>query len=733
MNSNSVAFSPEDVTEITRLWRKVWSERSRSDLVTKHGPGFFLWRAMGDGKRSSGMFYSREKIDQVLAGSGMESALRRLIDETDHERAVVVVLGFEEQERAMAITVEKLHPPKEQDWFEMPDIRRRSVVQAVWIPLRSSQKLVAEGTYGYEGYREEYYGLGSVMFDIALRDEAAQLAWSDIGISNSYAGGVVTTYIQPGEHASVKELINVRIPFRKSRIRAQLESPSSERKENTVFLWAGDYQSHRGESTGTGLVIEQRFNSEENTVWNLHQDFSTALGLLREGDAWVRPEEGYVEVARLTRDKGGDPVLLEVRSEHLRDYLKARNMNLHISSYRSRREVCASADHIVWESEARDESQEGQRWEGRKYAIHEGGSPYGAKTAVFHVSRTDVDPEEDVPHFDVSNGENVASRSWTAESSGRKLYSISGELWRSETIGPASTSERVLGDRTPSTIEFFVDASGAREVGDKLADGSRWLWFKPDIVSTVLRRRGSFLGWYTRDTGQIGLTPGSGVHFGINSLGLVNVYAKDIGLLPVWQQRIWAGSNMTPDGKVSPELLDSQMRAEPASTEAPEAQVRGAVEAVNSAFEMRAGKPLFRSHQATEELFAKVHRFRALDRGGLLELAKDLARLTVESIDGKALSTITAPPEKMKAGSIKHLEKILAATVPQADAEQMTAVFVGINELRQADAHMPSADLDDSIKLAGIEDLTIPLNGARQMLDLLVASLFRIAGTLANA
>jgi hypothetical protein len=216
-------------------------------------------------------------------------------------------------------------------------------------------------------------------------------------------------------------------------------------------------------------------------------------------------------------------------------------------------------------------------------------------------------------------------------------------------------------------------------------------------------------------------------------LGLVNVYAKDIGLLPVWQQRIWAGSNVTPDGKVSSELLDSQMRADPADTEAPESRLREAVEAANRGFDVRTGGPLFKSHKASEELFTKVHRFRALDRAGVLELAKDLARLTVESIDGKTLSTIAAPPDKMKAGSIKHLEKILATFVTQADAAQMTAVFVGINELRQADAHLPSADLDDSIKLAGIEDLSIPLNGARQMLSHLVASLVRIAATLENA
>jgi hypothetical protein len=60
------------------------------------------------------------------------------------------------------------------------------------------------------------------------------------------------------------------------------------------------------------------------------------------------------------------------------------------------------------------------------------------------------------------------------------------------------------------------------------------------------------------------------VHFGINSRGLVNVYAKDIALLPDWQQKIWAGYNIGPDGKVSEELLASQAEAQPADTQAPE-------------------------------------------------------------------------------------------------------------------------------------------------------------------
>lgn len=56
------------------------------------------------------------------------------------------------------------------------------------------------------------------------------------------------------------------------------------------------------------------------------------------------------------------------------------------------------------------------------------GNPFGAKTAVYHVSRTDVDPEEDIPTFDFPNDQNAESKLWTKKDKVRKLYRIQGEL-----------------------------------------------------------------------------------------------------------------------------------------------------------------------------------------------------------------------------------------------------------------------------------------------------------------
>jgi len=217
------------------------------------------------------------------------------------------------------------------------------------------------------------------------------------------------------------------------------------------------------------------------------------------------------------------------------------------------------------------------------------------------------------------------------------------------------------------------------------------------------------------------------VHFGLNDLGLINVLAKDMGRLPLWQQRVWAGANVAPDGGVSKELLASQANADPADTHAPEGRLQPAYNTLNKVCAKLTGKPLFTPHPAIDDIFGRIHRFRALEETGLLELAKDLARVTVESLDGNALSVLANPPPKMKAGSVKHLEAALQQEVSQDDARAMTKVLVGINELRQADAHLPSSGFGKAYGLVGIDEHSgLDVVKGRLMLESLVDSLVKM-------
>ena len=50
----STKFHPSDMEAVSRHWRKDWSDRSRSEMVSSTGPGFFLWRSKSDGIHGSG-------------------------------------------------------------------------------------------------------------------------------------------------------------------------------------------------------------------------------------------------------------------------------------------------------------------------------------------------------------------------------------------------------------------------------------------------------------------------------------------------------------------------------------------------------------------------------------------------------------------------------------------------------------------------------------------------------
>jgi hypothetical protein len=575
-----------------------------------------------------------------------------------------------------------------QQWFEMKDIRRKKLNKSVWLPLRALQNQTI-GRFGYIGYKEEFFGCASLAVPDEQKNETGNIELTDINNSS-------TGYY-----------------------------------ENEKYIPCDTYEGNGGEFTGLYLVIDQNINRAELPEWYLHQDFVATLGLKREGDIWISPNEGYIQVARLHRDTSGKPSLLEVHAEHLKDYLCARNMALYIASYFSRTVVVDDTSFISWKNHVQSENNEYEHWEGRVQEIHEGGHPFGGKVAVFHVARTDVDETDDMPDISGSpTDDNTESSSDEHGFDGRQLFTIAGYLWRNEWIEPAKISRRVKGEKTESTIYFIVDEQGNKENKDTLAQGGKWLWFKPDAIMALAHRRGGGLFWYTRDTGSVHCSPNYDVHFGVNALGLVNVYAKDVALLPDWQQQIWSGHNVSPDGGVSEELLASQVRAKPADTQAPEEFLKLGIETVNALAMDKLDISLFRGHDSLAELFEKTHRFRAVDIAGLYALAKDIARIIADSLDIDAMHSIVVPPPKTTWGSIKSLENLLASQIDKEKARAMTSALVGAYELRHGDAHLPGKEIEDAFGLLRI-DRTLPtvLQGY-QLLYACVSSLYAVADVL---
>lgn len=565
---------------------------------------------------------------------------------------------------------------------------RRRFSDAVWIPLKQWTE-IEEKRYGELGYRVEFIGVHSVAIHLNHRDEGEQINWSDSGRDHG-------VFANDGGYKPVDT-----------------------------------YERRNGTDLGIELVLSQDFGGLEPSVWHLNQDLVFALRLLREGDIWVCPVEGYTDVVRLKKDKGGRNESIEIRSEFLRDYLAARSMVLRLITYRSRRAIVEDCSHIGWSHEGDREEIFNGRFEGRKWYIHEGGRMFDAEAAVFHVSRTDVDFEADVPILGAPNDENVASRNWTVKMGGRKLCHVEAEFWRDEWVEPAARSPRVREDKTPSTASFVIDASGERASADVLVDQDvgRWLWFSPQIVGTILTYRGASLSWYTHDTGSLQFAPGYHVHFGLNEKNLITVYAYDVARLPEWQRRIWAGFNVAPEGGVSRELLAAQVEAKPASTQAPERFFGLCLDRLNAAFKARWGEPLINQHEITPDILTRAHRFRAMDQAGLLALAKDLARLTADSFNVDALHRIVPLKKDERRSSLKSLERVLATLIGDTEAHQLMGPLVGVYDLRLGDAHMPSGKIAEASTLAGIDSKASWIQQGATLLRTTISTIDKIAKT----
>ncbi len=569
----------------------------------------------------------------------------------------------------------------ESDWFLFKDIRRRSLQDAAWIPLRANENYVKEQKFGEVGYLRDTFACGSLAVPLEHRELGENLGWSDIGVGHETCSFADAKGYKPADQ-----------------------------------YWL-DWSSR--DASGVELVVVQGFGWDDS-VWHLNVDVVAALGLRQEGDVWLKPDEGYVEVVRLHREANGEPIRLEMRTEHLRDYLAARQMALRVAWYRDRDAVVRNADHVEWRDAPPSIEKPHYRFEARFQDLHEGsGLPFGGQSAVFTARRTDVYPEDDVPEFGPETDDNIETESRTFNHKGEKVFRVEGEIWCEEWVEPATHSVRVRGDKVPSSTTFIVDSSGQRQTGDELdcEDIGKYLWFRPDVVPNLLARRGTKWRWFTRETGKIELSLGYGVHFGVNRLGLINAYAYDIGKLPEWQKRIWQGFNIAPEGGVSGELLDVQQRVRPASSLAPESHLSEALEAVDKQFLARFSVPLFRSHSSRADISASIHRFRALDQQGVFALAKDISRVIVEAIETSELHKIAPPPKGGGGtGSMKSLERVLATITTPTDARDALTNLVGIYELRGADAHLPSPELDEAFRLAGVDKSAAPLEQGLQLL-----------------
>lgn len=566
-------------------------------------------------------------------------------------------------------------------WPDFRKMVRRPYVKRVWIPLGLS-KTLKFGDYPNSCYQAEYEGVHSLAVPIAKRPLGDIYSWSD-----------------DHEHR----------PWASKGIYKPAEAH-----------WYDDV----GGLVGIRLALRQTFPDRANK-WHLNQDFVIALGLAFENGVWVRPAERYEQVARLVFNEDGEECGIEAKAEFLCDYLCARESALKLATFHDFDMIIEGCELPEGFEENPEEEFEGGRIEIRSMKLDGQGNPAGSRVAVFRASRNDIDPDDDVPEMGPENSGNTDSESWSFTRPDGSKMRLMGDFWRDEWLEPASASLRVRHDDVPSEVTFIVSADGQRMNADDLDDEDigRWLWFKPDIMPSLVSRRGAELRWYSRETGGVSTPSDPAVHFGLNEIDLLTVYARDVARLPEWERRLWSGFNVTPSGKVSSELLMSQVRADPAKTQAPETFLPIVLKKLNEAWFQKFGTYILRQHENLNDIVKRCHRFRSLDREGLFALAKDLARVTADLIDVKAAQGICPPTKGENWGSLKSFQNALASCSSEEIARAVTGPLYATYELRLADAHLPKKDIADALKLLRIEERETNLVAGFKMIHMVVSSL----------
>lgn len=565
----------------------------------------------------------------------------------------------------------------DQDWILQKKETRRTFSKSTWVPLRASLESES-GNVKNIGYSNEFFGCGSVAFSPENREIAEKLSWGDIGLSRTIA------------------------PYA---------------YEDGFYSTIYEYQYNDKEPIGVHLVLELPLPVVGGRQWILNPDLVAALRLIKEGDNWVRPEENFVVVAREILDENGEERLIEIKREYLLDYLAARNLALRLSYYRQRVENVAALETSDYAGiEGHQEERDGGRYELRVCDIND---VFGGSWAMFRTWRTDVDEEDDAPVMGPETNENTDYESSQGQKGGYKGVRVEGEFWRDEWIDHQGNSTRVRGDADNNLPQFIVETDGTRLPSAELnsEDTGRWLWFRASIINELLELRGFSLGWYTAETGGIKSTSGYSIHFGINSSDLITIYAYDIARLPAWEQHIWAAHNVVPDGKVSSELLESQVKAQPASTHAVEDLFFEVMAMLENGFRDSFGVPLFTHDINRSEVLKHISRFASKDQASLLRLAKELVRVFSDRLDVRELRKLSTHSNKDKLGSNKLLEDVLAQKVGPETARKVFGPIAGAYDMRVGDAHPTSSKIGDALKLAGIDDSNSYLRQGEQLIS----------------
>jgi len=170
----------------------------------------------------------------------------------------------------------------------------------------------------------------------------------------------------------------------------------------------------------------------------------------------------------------------------------------------------------------------------------------------------------------------------------------------------------------------------------------------------------------------------------------------------------------------------SQVKTQPASTEAFEVLLFKTMRLLERSFKQKHGFALFNHEIVDQDAMQIVSRFVSTDRAGLLRLAKELVRVFSDRLNVRELRKLSTHADREKLGSNKLLQDILAQKVGVEKARSVFGVIAGVYDMRVADAHPTGDKVADALILAGIDTDQSYLKQGEQLIYNFGSTLFQV-------
>ena len=367
-----------------------------------------------------------------------------------------------------------------------------------------------------------------------------------------------------------------------------------------------------------------------------------------------------------------DPVIryinskyVQIKIEHLKDYLAARKMIL-VRFHAHQRQVARPITEIIGKpNDSRMVKNDSRLYMANIYAV-------GGKTHSRLFGKDIITPYNEPRHRDYLFLT-------------KKYYKYANFIWKVDDDGNP-VEDSCAWEQAPS-------------------DFLRPIYFKKD----VLRKYYDNPRIYEVTDGIIAHLDLWSIPYGQNEHGLVTVWLGDLGHIPYKEQLHWKQYNVTPEGSIGGAFYKRQLMAEFAESDDPVHIIIQLREQINRKFQKTFGFPLFRELSEDDHyVLSTLHSLTTNEQKEFDEQILYLAKGFIDSLDKKSLKSKThwIPKDSNDNTTFNYLEHFLheSTSLEPSDISRLIIIFRTIQALRSLSAaHIKSVKYNTYLTNVGLD------------------------------